>query len=174
MRVLLTGAFGNIGRETLRELLHAGHEVRCLALAAPRAQHAAAELAGRAEIVWGDFFDGKMIQVNAKLELRPSPHLFVALEYEQSDPRLPEGNFTQRLGRVRINLAFTPQISWSNIGQYDNVSSTIGVKSIFRWEVEPGNDIYFVLQLDSDVDGSTIRPPSFLQLAGKIVWTFRF
>jgi nucleoside-diphosphate-sugar epimerase len=54
MRVLLTGAFGNIGRETLRELLHAGHEVRCFDLATPRAQQAAAELAGRAEIVWGD------------------------------------------------------------------------------------------------------------------------
>jgi hypothetical protein len=58
-------------------------------------------VSGTAEVVWGDFFDGKMIQVNAKLELRPSPHLFVALEYEQSDGRAGQRHLLRAPARQR-------------------------------------------------------------------------
>jgi nucleoside-diphosphate-sugar epimerase len=54
MRVLLTGAFGNIGLETLRELLQAGHRVRCLDLPSPRARARAYGFRHAAEITWGD------------------------------------------------------------------------------------------------------------------------
>ena len=35
MKVLLTGAFGNIGSHVLTELVRRGHDVRCLALDTP-------------------------------------------------------------------------------------------------------------------------------------------
>ena len=54
MRVLVTGAFGNIGAETLRELLEAGHEVRGFDLDSRRSRQTAREFDGRIEIVWGD------------------------------------------------------------------------------------------------------------------------
>jgi len=54
MRVLLTGAFGNIGAATLRELLAAGHAVRCFDLASPATRKAARAFAGRCEFYWGD------------------------------------------------------------------------------------------------------------------------
>ncbi len=54
LRILLTGAFGNIGIETLRELLRAGHRVRCFDLPSPRAKALAAEFRDAAEIAWGD------------------------------------------------------------------------------------------------------------------------
>ena len=54
LRILLTGAFGNIGLETLRELLRAGHSVRCFDLPSPRAKALAAEFRDAAEIAWGD------------------------------------------------------------------------------------------------------------------------
>jgi UDP-glucose 4-epimerase len=54
LRILLTGAFGNIGIETLRELVRAGHRVRCFDLPSPRAKALAAEFRDAAEIAWGD------------------------------------------------------------------------------------------------------------------------
>ena len=54
LRILLTGAFGNIGIATLRELLRAGHRVRCFDLPSPQAKVLAAEFRGSAEIAWGD------------------------------------------------------------------------------------------------------------------------
>lgn len=54
MRVLLTGAFGNVGTSALEELLERGHEVRCFDLDTRANRRAARRLSGRAEVVWGD------------------------------------------------------------------------------------------------------------------------
>ncbi|HEY3290817.1 MAG TPA: NAD(P)-dependent oxidoreductase [Anaerolineae bacterium] len=58
MNVLLTGAFGNLGTSTLRELVNAGHHVRCFDLPT-RANQTAASAHRRAygdkmDVVWGD------------------------------------------------------------------------------------------------------------------------
>jgi len=54
MNVLVTGAFGNVGRSTVDELLRQGHSVRCLDLKTPSNKRAARKLNGLAEVVWGD------------------------------------------------------------------------------------------------------------------------
>ncbi len=54
MQVLLTGAFGNIGSHTLRELLAQGHSVRCFDVATKENQRRARQIPGRFEVVWGD------------------------------------------------------------------------------------------------------------------------
>ncbi|MCC6188578.1 MAG: SDR family NAD(P)-dependent oxidoreductase [Anaerolineales bacterium] len=54
MRILLTGAFGNVGRSALAELVRRGHHVRCFDLRTPANQRAARRLAPPAEVAWGD------------------------------------------------------------------------------------------------------------------------
>jgi nucleoside-diphosphate-sugar epimerase len=54
MKVLLTGAFGNFGTTTLRQLLEQGHEVRCFDLQTKANQKTAAQFGDRIETVWGD------------------------------------------------------------------------------------------------------------------------
>jgi nucleoside-diphosphate-sugar epimerase len=54
MRILLTGALGNIGRNALEELLRQGHHVRCFDLKTRSNIKAAAALRYRAEVQWGD------------------------------------------------------------------------------------------------------------------------
>jgi len=54
MNILLTGAFGNIGRSTLEELLLRGHQVRCFDIRTQANERTARQYAGRAEIFWGD------------------------------------------------------------------------------------------------------------------------
>ena len=55
--VLLTGAFGNIGKETLNKLMAAGHKVVCLDRETPQTREVADEYAGRISVVWGDIGD---------------------------------------------------------------------------------------------------------------------
>lgn len=57
MKVLLTGATGNIGFCTLRALLDEGHDVVAFDIDSRRARKLAAGLAGQARFVWGDITD---------------------------------------------------------------------------------------------------------------------
>jgi UDP-glucose 4-epimerase len=54
MKVLLTGAFGNLGTMTLNSLLEQGHEVRCFDLQTKANRKTAAKYENRIETVWGD------------------------------------------------------------------------------------------------------------------------
>ncbi len=57
MRVLVTGAFGNLGFATVQELLRHGHEVRCFDLDLPKNRRRARKLGPRARAFWGDITD---------------------------------------------------------------------------------------------------------------------
>ncbi len=54
MKVLLTGAFGNLGTTTLNNLLEQGHEVRCFDLQTKANRKSATKYENRIETIWGD------------------------------------------------------------------------------------------------------------------------
>jgi nucleoside-diphosphate-sugar epimerase len=54
MKVLLTGAFGNVGSSALEELLEQGHQVRCFDVKTRENIRAARKIKGKADIFWGD------------------------------------------------------------------------------------------------------------------------
>ena len=54
MNVLLTGAFGNVGRSALQELVRQGHTVRCFDLKTRANAKAARKFKGQVEVMWGD------------------------------------------------------------------------------------------------------------------------
>lgn len=62
MKVLLTGALGNVGEYTLTALLDEGHEVVAFELDSPSARKRAAQLDGRIEIAWGDITDATAVR----------------------------------------------------------------------------------------------------------------
>ena len=53
-RVLLTGAFGNMGPNAVAAILEQGHQLRCFDRDTEATRRKAARFEGRAEIVWGD------------------------------------------------------------------------------------------------------------------------
>lgn len=54
MKVLVTGAFGNIGTSVLRELLNQGHQVRCFDIKNKANEKTARRYGDKIEVVWGD------------------------------------------------------------------------------------------------------------------------
>jgi UDP-glucose 4-epimerase len=57
MKILLTGATGNVGSHTLPELLRRGHEVRCLARLSTANRRWAQRQPAGVEVQWGDITD---------------------------------------------------------------------------------------------------------------------
>ena len=66
MKVLLTGAFGNVGSSALDELLERGHQVRCFDVKTRENVKAARKIKGKAEVFWGDLRHPE--DVNAAVE----------------------------------------------------------------------------------------------------------
>ncbi|MGY5879515.1 MAG: NAD(P)-dependent oxidoreductase [Candidatus Thorarchaeota archaeon] len=64
MRVLLTGAFGNIGESTLLALLEKGYDIRCFDLSSERNAKIAKKLGkkGNFETIWGDILDLPLVK----------------------------------------------------------------------------------------------------------------
>ena len=62
MKVLLTGAMGNIGFSTLEALLVEGHDVVAFDLESRRARRLASGLDGRVHVVWGDITDPESLR----------------------------------------------------------------------------------------------------------------
>ena len=121
----------------------------------------------------GSFFSGHIRSGRALLEWRVSKRWFTSLEYLQNSVRLQEGNFETRLGRVRLNLVFSPNLSWETFLQFDNISDSLGWNSRIRWIIDPGEEIVFVWNQafrveDYDFQGTRTG------VTGKIRWTFRF
>jgi nucleoside-diphosphate-sugar epimerase len=70
MKILLTGAFGNLGQATLEELLRRGHQVRAFDLRAGANLRAARRYGDRLDVFWGD--------------VRQRAGLFVAVEGQET------------------------------------------------------------------------------------------
>ncbi|HME55007.1 MAG TPA: NAD(P)-dependent oxidoreductase [Candidatus Lokiarchaeia archaeon] len=57
MNILVTGAYGNIGTQAVRELLLRGHHVACFDLRTPGNEKKAAQLGSQIQCFWGDLLD---------------------------------------------------------------------------------------------------------------------
>jgi hypothetical protein len=83
-----------------------------------------------------------------------------------------QGDFDVRIITGRVNIAFTPDLVWNTLLQYDNVSRQLGVDSRLRWTWRPGNDLFLVFsQLWDYEDGELWQPNT--EVTFKAVAAFR-
>lgn len=102
-------------------------------------------LAGSVGWQTGTFFGGRRDVYTAALAVRAVRGLATELEWEHNDVRLPQGDFTTHLARLRLQVDFTPETSWSTFVQWDDTSDTVGVNSRLRFILSPGRDLFFVV-----------------------------
>ena len=121
----------------------------------------------------GSFFSGRIWGAEGRIELRPSKYFFTSFEYSQNRVRLDEGSFTTRLARLRINFAFSPDLSWDTFAQWDNDSDSLGWNSRLLWIVQEGNELALVWNQGVDTSATNFRFTRS-ELVGRISWTFRF
>ncbi len=122
---------------------------------------------------FGSFYTGTSRQSRTEFRWR-NEHLSTSVEFEQYRVKLREGAFTTRLAIGRIDYSFTPLITLSNFVQYDTDSQNIGLQSRLRWILQPGNEIYLVLN-HSWQENTLDRFESLrTDVRAKLNYTFRF
>jgi hypothetical protein len=121
----------------------------------------------------GGFLSGTRTEYGAGLEVRASRHLTLGAELEYNDVELDEGAFITRLLRGRVNVYFTPDVSWLNFVQYDNVTESVGINSRLRIILDPGSELFIVVNQAIDREGASYRVARS-ELTTKLGWTIRF
>ena len=126
------------------------------------------------ELEFGQFFTGTRVDILTSFEYRPSPHFSLLAEYEQFQVRLPEGDFTTRIARLGIDVAFSATISWRNLIQWDNETDELTVNSRFRWIIKPGRELFVILDPSFLREDRLRLTSTTTDLVLKLLWTFRF
>ena len=136
---------------------------------------------------YGTFYNGWRLGYHPRIEWRPSGHFMLGLDYEENrielDARsvaadgslgpLRKTRFQTRVARVKLNLAFTPDLSWNTYVQYNDVTDSIGIQSRLNWIIVPGRDLLLVFNQGLDTGDDKVRwgrTDSVVRLS----WTFRF
>jgi hypothetical protein len=127
------------------------------------------------EVEWrqGGFFTGRRTDYEAELGWRPSHRLELAANLGLTRIRLPEGDFDVRTAAAKVVYTFSPDLQLSVLGQYDNLSAGLGVNFRVKWIVQPGNEVFFIVNQGYDTSLDRFRPTQN-DTSLKAAWTFRF
>ena len=121
----------------------------------------------------GDYYSGTRSDYRGELNWRPSRYFTATTAYEVRQLRLAEGDFDVRIASAVIGVAFTPDLTWNTVVQYDNISKQVGINSRIRWTWRPGDDLYVVVNQGWDYDNGRFTQPSS-DIVLKAAATFRF
>jgi hypothetical protein len=121
----------------------------------------------------GDWYHGEKQTAYFRLGFDPAKWLNTSLSYSFNHFELPETQFDAQIASGNIRINFTPDMGWSHLIQYDDVSESIGYNTRFFWEFKPGKKFYAVIRQNyGDEDHLfSLRESEF---AIKALTTFRF
>jgi hypothetical protein len=126
-----------------------------------------------AEIICCSFYDGSSVDAKVSLTYRPSPYFELTPGYRGTFIDLPRGHVDIHLATFDSALNFSPDMNLALQVQYDNISGNLGLSLRYRWEYEPGNEIFFGIGQSAWIIG-----PDFLarttQMSLRVGRTFRF
>ena len=121
----------------------------------------------------GDYYSGTRSGYRGEINWRPSRFFTAGLSSDLREIRLEEGDFDVRIITAHMNIAFTPDLTWNTLVQYDNVSRQVGVNSRVRWTWRPGNDLFLVLNQGWDYESGRLTK-SNREITVKVAATLRF
>ena len=100
MKVLLSGAFGNVGISTLEALVQQGQEICCFDLYTKTNEKLARSYAGKIKVVWGDICR-KAGAAGAVADQAPVIHLAAIIPHASSHYQKRRGMTAQKQPDVK-------------------------------------------------------------------------
>ncbi|MGD1891083.1 MAG: hypothetical protein ACFB15_10880, partial [Cyclobacteriaceae bacterium] len=137
-----------------------------------------AELAAKrklnGQLTWwfGSFYGGRLVELEATLNLYPSSILNFEIIGTHNIGRLPYGNFDQTLMGFRVRFNASPDLQLNSFIQYDTDTRSLGVNARIHWIYHPQGDIFLVFNHNT-YDGMERWEPISQQVLLKVRYNFR-
>ena len=125
------------------------------------------------EITCCSFYNGRSVDAKIKLVFRPNAYFELTPSYGFTAIDLPTGHVDIHLLAVDSVINFMPDMQLALQAQFDNISRSFGFSARFRWEYEPGNEIFVGVGQSALIPGTTFKT-GITQLSIRLGHTFRF
>ena len=123
----------------------------------------------------GRFYGGDITAFGyrqGRIEVTPQLSLEPTVQLNRID--IPEGRFNVALATTRVTHTFTPRMFLSGLVQYNSISMQLGTNVRFRWEYQPGSELFLVY---NDQRDTMLRRAPLLEsrsIVVKLTRLFRF
>jgi hypothetical protein len=107
-----------------------------------------APLSLNVQTIFGGFFGGDRVSISPTIRARAGDRLTSELAYIRNDVRLPEGDFTTNLARLRVSYAFTTRAFVQGLFQYNDRGDLWSMNVRFGW-LQDANTGLFVVYTDT-------------------------
>tara|TARA_B100001123_G_scaffold451250_2_gene629103 strand:+ start:19966 stop:22269 length:2304 start_codon:yes stop_codon:yes gene_type:complete len=100
---------------------------------------------GHLHLEHGSFYNGQRTKIrfrNGRIKLFPG--FSIEPKYEVNWIDLPVGKFSTHLPGSRVTYTMTPLMFLSALLQYSSASHTVDTNFRFRWEYQPGSELFIV------------------------------
>lgn len=132
-------------------------------------------ISGSVNYTKGDFYNGERDNINVSFQWNQSRYFLLSLNQDWNSIDLPQGDFITRLSSINAQVAFSSQLFWVNLIQYDNVSEELGINTRLQWIPRAGQEGFIVLNYnleDKDKDNRFRSATSDISI--KFKYTFRY
>jgi hypothetical protein len=122
----------------------------------------------------GEFYGGDRTGLSYNGRVNLTPQLAVEPRFSLDSVHLPQGNFTTKLAGARTTYTLSPRMFASALVQYNSSLNTIESNARFRWEYEPGSDLFVVYTDGRDTTDRRLAELVNRGIAIKFSRLFRF
>lgn len=131
-------------------------------------------ISGSVSATRGAFYAGDRTGLSYSGRIKFSPQLALEPRVSVDRGNLPEGLFTTTLAGGRVTYTISPRMFVSVLTQYNSTSDTLETNARFRWEYQPGSDLFVVYTDGRDTQGSRVAELVNRGFAVKFTRLFRF
>ena len=119
------------------------------------------------------FYAGNYLKSDFALTLRPDERFEIVPRYVATFIDLPTGYVAIHILSVSGGMNFTPDMQIVLQAQFDNISRSFSFSARYRWEYEPGNELFVSLGQNALIPGTTFEPQTS-QISVRLGHTLRF
>jgi hypothetical protein len=131
-------------------------------------------ISARVDVMCCSFYNGDYLRTDFRLDIRPSALIQLVPQYTYTQISLPTGSVNIHLFTSDIILNFTPDMQLFTQIQYDNISENFALSFRYRWEYEPGQELFVSVGQSAFIPGEPTFVPQSTQATIRLGRTYRF
>ncbi|HLE20708.1 MAG TPA: DUF5916 domain-containing protein [Vicinamibacteria bacterium] len=132
------------------------------------------KVSGQLRAETGSFYSGDMTELLAEGRVEITPQFSIEPRVSVNWVDLVEGSFTTKLFLARLNYMISPRTFLGTLLQYNSEANEMTANIRFRWEYQPGSDIFVVYSDGRDTLASGFPALQDRSLVVKFTRLFRF